>query len=243
MRSIGAMLGEPPNNYSERVRRGPSPAKKARAASKLAVIRQSTKDHLSYQQKVLGTNSDPQIHKHNALLDRLKRQRTNRYFGRGELAYEREDWMDKNRSAHIQILEKAEASALCLVRYGYDPDKSQRVKKEKNKFRTHGNSQANTFTYANQGGICHYCKRYIFIEDWTVDHLTPLARGGDNLDNNKKGCCERCNNAKSCLTEEEYRATEFFKNPSTKSEQRLKQQVRDIIKLVRPEAFQSVMRK
>lgn len=232
------MLGDPTNNHSFKQGngKGPSPERKARAAERLAMVRQSTKDHLSYQQKILGTNSDPQVHKHNALCERLKRQRTNRYFGRGALAYEREPWMDKNRSAHIQILEKAEASDLCLARYGYDPEKSQR-KKTNPERKHHGNSRSKRFTYANQGGVCHYCEKYIMLEDWTVDHLTPLVRGGLNIPPNLKGCCTRCNCSKACLTDEEYRSTEFFKNPSPKSEQRLKQQIRDIMKIVRPTAF------
>lgn len=34
----------------------------------------------------------------------------------------------------------------------------------------------------------------------TIDHVTPLARGGSNLDDNLKACCVRCNNFKGDMS-------------------------------------------
>jgi len=46
----------------------------------------------------------------------------------------------------------------------------------------------------------------------TIDHLTPLSRGGGNGQKNKVLACRRCNSLKGSLTEEEFR--EAMKLPS-----------------------------
>lgn len=40
---------------------------------------------------------------------------------------------------------------------------------------------------------------------FTVDHRTPLSRGGTHADENLAGCCNDCNHKKGWLTEEEFR--------------------------------------
>jgi 5-methylcytosine-specific restriction endonuclease McrA len=53
-------------------------------------------------------------------------------------------------------------------------------------------------------GECHYCTRQLDHDTFSWDHLLPLCRGGDNRADNKVRACRRCNNRKSCLTDEEY---------------------------------------
>ena len=38
---------------------------------------------------------------------------------------------------------------------------------------------------------CHYCGRMDFRP--TKDHMIPLSKGGENLDENIVICCKRCN--------------------------------------------------
>lgn len=64
--------------------------------------------------------------------------------------------------------------------------------------------------YARQSALCHYCGNWTGFKDWTIDHKTPLARGGDEAPSNKAGCCYKCNHAKSCLTEKEFCATDYM---------------------------------
>ena len=40
--------------------------------------------------------------------------------------------------------------------------------------------------------------------DFTIDHKTPLARGGPDTKLNKVPCCFRCNNLKGDMTAEEF---------------------------------------
>lgn len=58
--------------------------------------------------------------------------------------------------------------------------------------------------YVAQSATCHYCKDYFPIENWTIDHKTPLSRGGSNAFGNLVGACRKCNGDKDNLTEEEY---------------------------------------
>ena len=50
---------------------------------------------------------------------------------------------------------------------------------------------------------CFYCNR-IMGKDATVDHLTPVSRGGDNQRWNLVWSCRRCNSRKGAKTFEEY---------------------------------------
>jgi len=69
-----------------------------------------------------------------------------------------------------------------------------------------------------QNGLCFYCNKFVEYRSkvkhngrnvlgWTIDHRTPICRGGDNSWQNTVGCCYQCNHEKSCLTELEFRNT------------------------------------
>jgi len=45
----------------------------------------------------------------------------------------------------------------------------------------------------------------------SVDHLTPLSRGGRDKRNNKVRACQACNRDKGPLTLEEYRVIKLFR--------------------------------
>ncbi|MBE9205536.1 HNH endonuclease [Nostoc sp. LEGE 06077] len=44
------------------------------------------------------------------------------------------------------------------------------------------------------GDCCHWCNRYLWEYEMTLDHLTPLRWGGDHSNNNLVIACFRCNN-------------------------------------------------
>ena len=50
-------------------------------------------------------------------------------------------------------------------------------------------------------GICFYCGS---VEATTVDHLTPINRGGTDSPTNLTACCKRCNLRKGDKTADEY---------------------------------------
>ena len=49
---------------------------------------------------------------------------------------------------------------------------------------------------------CQYCGAQ---DDLTIDHITPLARGGTNVLDNLQAACRSCNSAKGARTPEEWR--------------------------------------
>lgn len=60
---------------------------------------------------------------------------------------------------------------------------------------------------ATQKHICRYCGKEITEQkDVTVDHCTPVSRGGKTVKDNLVICCESCNIDKDNMTEQEYLA-------------------------------------
>lgn len=48
-------------------------------------------------------------------------------------------------------------------------------------------------------GICHWCGASVPAGDLTMDHIVPIARGGQSTRGNVVPCCKQCNNAKKQL--------------------------------------------
>lgn len=63
-----------------------------------------------------------------------------------------------------------------------------------------------------QEGRCHYCGDFLYTfykqerTPYTIEHKTPISRGGSNDISNIALACADCNSEKGILTEEEYRA-------------------------------------
>lgn len=51
--------------------------------------------------------------------------------------------------------------------------------------------------YKKYDGHCAYCKGYVDVTFFTIDHIIPLAKGGSNLYENLALACMRCNFKKS----------------------------------------------
>ena len=49
-------------------------------------------------------------------------------------------------------------------------------------------------------GICHYCGENFAPQLLTMDHLVPLARGGESTKNNLVVACKECNAKKKLQT-------------------------------------------
>lgn len=48
-------------------------------------------------------------------------------------------------------------------------------------------------------GLCHYCRRQFKPKELTMDHLTPVARGGTSSKGNLVAACKECNTKKKNL--------------------------------------------
>lgn len=52
---------------------------------------------------------------------------------------------------------------------------------------------------------CIYCPTKLTMSNFSIDHILPIARGGDPGLNNCQLVCKSCNGAKCDLTDDEYK--------------------------------------
>lgn len=57
--------------------------------------------------------------------------------------------------------------------------------------------------YRKSDGKCLLCGKFIDYDDFTVDHIVPLAKGGTNDISNLQCTCKRCNSIKQDILPEE----------------------------------------
>lgn len=60
---------------------------------------------------------------------------------------------------------------------------------------------------------CCYCGRELNILTFTYDHLIPKSKGGRNLHDNKRPCCQNCNTWKGDKTLSEFLEIVIEKRP------------------------------
>ena len=58
--------------------------------------------------------------------------------------------------------------------------------------------------YDKCGGSCGICGKPVGYETFTIDHITPLSRGGTNKIENLQVACKECNMIKSNSTDREF---------------------------------------
>lgn len=67
--------------------------------------------------------------------------------------------------------------------------------------------------YEQQEGKCYFCGVFVPNDDLpnkSLDHLTPISKGGTNEDSNLKFTCAKCNHDKGSMTEAQFRASKLF---------------------------------
>jgi 5-methylcytosine-specific restriction endonuclease McrA len=84
--------------------------------------------------------------------------------------------------------------------YELDPRHTDpaRLKRERKKARELRKTQW-WLTLANRG-LCHYCGRKFAPSQLTMDHVVPLARGGESTKGNIVAACKECNRDKQLET-------------------------------------------
>ena len=72
--------------------------------------------------------------------------------------------------------------------------------------------------WIQQFPICLYCQQPIKTKDYSVDHITPLGRGGLNTFDNLQLICNSCNRTKGDLSHQEFCMLLFFLEQEMTSE-------------------------
>lgn len=80
----------------------------------------------------------------------------------------------------------------------FSPASPEHQKREKSKARELKLSQ----WWKNQlgRGVCHYCEQKFRPQELTLDHILPIARGGESSKKNCVPCCKECNTKKGNKT-------------------------------------------
>ncbi len=73
-------------------------------------------------------------------------------------------------------------------RIQHERDKARKIKKTKG------------WQAQLQRGICHYCNQKFSSSELTMDHVVPLARGGQSKPSNLVTACRACNQEKKLHT-------------------------------------------
>lgn len=83
------------------------------------------------------------------------------------------------------------------VKYGYPKGKRPKISKAKRK---------RVFKKCNNQ--CVYCKKELVMGDFDacIDHVIPLAKGGNNEDENLVVACRKCNSSKGIKSVSEWSA-------------------------------------
>jgi len=79
-----------------------------------------------------------------------------------------------------------------------DPDTAKRIRKERDKAR----ELNKTPWWKNKlhRGSCHYCGQQFSPDQFSMDHIVPLARGGKSTKGNIVVACIECNRKKKLET-------------------------------------------
>lgn len=103
---------------------------------------------------------------------------------------------------------QARRSGTVSARESLDPPISTNGRPRHQYSKDAGAASSNTYAenlerLREQAGCCYYCRRYL-ADGWTMDHMTPLARGGTNAPDNLTICCLKCNQTKQSKTVPEF---------------------------------------
>ena len=77
---------------------------------------------------------------------------------------------------------------------GVDEAELRREKEKARKLR-----QSRWWQQKLSSGVCYYCTKHFKPKELTMDHITPIIRGGKTTKNNIVPCCKECNNEKKYL--------------------------------------------
>ncbi|MGL1932998.1 MAG: HNH endonuclease [Desulfotalea sp.] len=81
--------------------------------------------------------------------------------------------------------------------FGFDGVDDATIRRERGKARDLRKSR--WWQQKTSSGKCYYCGKKVAYKDVTMDHILPIARGGQSSKDNLVPACKDCNNTKKSM--------------------------------------------
>lgn len=113
-------------------------------------------------------------------------------------------------SCNVAMKKVFKAPRKCKGYYPYDTeDTTYNVKKKHKQHRKTYSNEVRRMIYNKADGRCQLCGRKIMFSDTTLDHIIPLALGGEDNENNLQLSCKVCNGAKDSYLPDDFQDRVF----------------------------------
>lgn len=74
--------------------------------------------------------------------------------------------------------------------------------------------------YSENNGFCYYCGKFLWPNNFDLEHKIPLAKGGNNEYDNLTISCRKCNLKKMVKTDKEFIEISMGNNKHGKNEEK-----------------------
>lgn len=113
-------------------------------------------------------------------------------------------------SCNVAMKKVFKAPSKCKGYYPYDTeDTTYNVKKKPKQKRKTYSTEVRRMIYNQAEGHCQLCGRKIMFSDASLDHIIPLAVGGEDCVSNLQLSCKVCNGAKDSYLPDDFQDRVF----------------------------------
>lgn len=112
-------------------------------------------------------------------------------------------------SCNVAMKKVFKAPRKCNGYYPYDTEDTEWNKPKKKQKRKKYSTEVRRMIYNNADGRCQLCGRKIMFSDATMDHVIPLALGGEDSVSNLQLACKVCNGAKDSYLPDDFQDRVF----------------------------------
>lgn len=112
-------------------------------------------------------------------------------------------------SCNVAMKKVFKAPGKCKGYYPYDTEDTEWNKPKKKQKRKKYSTEVRRMIYNNADGRCQLCGRKIMFTDASMDHIIPLALGGEDCESNLQLACKVCNGAKDSYLPDEFQDRVF----------------------------------
>jgi 5-methylcytosine-specific restriction endonuclease McrA len=117
--------------------------------------------------------------------------------------------LSKSRTAYVAgtVRGKKNCSPAQAVEMAFSEPQMAMIRDRRSK-----NSHGKRYAMLKKKAFCHWCNAPLTLENSTIEHLIPLARGGLDNSNNRVLACKPCNHSRGCDMPELVRNTAVKKS-------------------------------